>query len=113
MSATLEATAGLFARYESEIQALEARQRAAEQNVKALTETQAELQHKIDDLLLDLRSVEGKITEAQARSEQILADAQRDAHQVRMAAAADTEALRKKAAAAIQAAQRAFEELQG
>jgi predicted nucleic acid-binding Zn-ribbon protein len=110
-SATLEATAGLFSRYESEIQALDQRKRAAEQRLAALQQTESELQARIAELLASLKDSEARIDAAQAKALQIVADAQRDGHAVRLAAQKDSEALHKKGNGAIEAARRAFEEL--
>jgi predicted nucleic acid-binding Zn-ribbon protein len=108
-SATLEATAGLFERYESEIKALDQRQRAAAQSLKATEETQQELSGRVAELLVDLKAAEGKVNEARQLATTIVTSAEKQAHGILTSAQKDAAALRKRGDAAIEAMKRALE----
>jgi hypothetical protein len=108
-SATLEATVGLFDRFEGELKALEARQRAATQTLHATEQTQAEMSTRVAELLVELKTAEGKVAEAQMRAREVLAGAERQAFGIVRAAQADAEALREKGRVAVARAQAAFE----
>ena len=111
MSATLEATAGLFARYESEIAALETKQRAAEQNLRTLHKTEQELTSSVADLMGELQRTRAEVEASQERAKAICADAHCDANSIRIGAQRDADGLRKKGLAAVEPAQRAFQGL--
>jgi chromosome segregation ATPase len=110
-SATLEATVGLFDRFESELKALEARQRAATQTLHASEETQRELTGRIAELMSELKVAEGRVSEAQERGREITASAERQAFGVLNSAQKDAEAIREKFRVAIASAQAAFARL--
>jgi chromosome segregation ATPase len=110
-SATLEGVAGLFQRYEAEIAALDQRQKAAAQTLHATEATQAEMSTRVAELLVELKTAEGKAAEAEMRARQILADAERRAFGTVNSANKDAEASREKFRVAIAAAQAAFARL--
>jgi predicted nucleic acid-binding Zn-ribbon protein len=111
MSETLLATQSLFTRYEGELKALEARQRAAEQTLKATEEQQRELSGRVAGLLADLKTAEGKVAEAQEHARQVTTNAERQAFGIVKAAQMDAEALRERMRLAILSAQRVYQEL--
>jgi len=111
MSATLELTQNLFAKYEGELKALEARKLAAQQNLLASQQTQAELAASIASAMAELQRTRDETGAVLERGNQILADAQRDANAIRVEAQREAEALRRKGLAAVETAQRAFQGL--
>jgi TolA-binding protein len=108
-SATLEATVGLFDRFESELKALEARQRAAVQTLHATEQTQTEMQGRVAELLVELKTAEGKVAEAQEHARQITANAERQAYGIVRAATLDADATRERMRTAIEAMKRTLE----
>jgi chromosome segregation ATPase len=101
----------MLERFESELKALESKKTAAAQNLAALTETQAEMQTRVAELLVELKTAEGKVAEAEDRARQVLADGERRAFGLVNSASKDADALRERLRAAIAKAQAAFEGL--
>jgi chromosome segregation ATPase len=109
---TLEAMpafSGLVTRFEQEVAGLEQQKTAAAQNLKALEATQAEMQARVAELLVELKTAEGKIAEAQMRAREILASAERQSFGLINSASKDADALRERMRAAIAKCQAAFE----
>jgi predicted nucleic acid-binding Zn-ribbon protein len=107
----MPAFAGLVTRFEQEVAGLEQQKTAANQNLKALEETQKELQGRVAVLMAELKMTEGKVAEAQEHARQITANAERQAFGIVKAAQMDAEVLREKGRVAIAAAQAAFARL--
>jgi hypothetical protein len=109
---TLEAMpafSGLVTRFEQEVAGLEQQKTAAAQNLVALEATQAEMQARIAELLVELKAAEGKVAAALEHARQITANAERQAFGIVKAAQMDAEALREKGRVAVAKAQAAFE----
>jgi predicted nucleic acid-binding Zn-ribbon protein len=108
-SATLAATAGLFERYEAEIRALDQRRQASETNLKALEQTQAELQGRIAVLMDEMKTAEAHVSEAHERAAVIVTSAERQAHAALTTAQRQAELLRERGRVAVEKARAAFE----
>ena len=105
----MPAFVGLVTRFEQEVAGLEQQKTAAAQNLKALEETQKELQGRVAELLSQMKMEEGRLAELQDRGRQVTASAEREAYGIIRAAQADAEGLRERMRAAIAKCQAAFE----